>query len=120
MVARGHLQAEWAWSCLAVRLLYLEPTALMRQQVVLPPHLAPGCITPTTPHRAPSSATMVVAMRASDASTKVSVNHKDQGATATRRRIPTHSRPPVSRLSPHGPKKSRMTSCFSPRSVQKG
>src|SRR6266446_2165962 len=73
--------AEWAWSCLAVRLLSLEQTTLMRQQVVLLPHPAPRSIIPTTPHPAPSSATMVVAMPVSDASSKESLNHNDQRAT---------------------------------------
>src|SRR5258708_13697758 len=101
----------------------------MRQQVVLPPHLAPGCIIPTTPHRAPSSATMVVAMRASDASTKVSLNHNDRGATATRRRI-LHKRPGVlvllrcssprpqwSSPTPSSPFPSLLRSLLSPLSV---
>src|SRR5450755_4323585 len=57
-----------------------------RMGLVLP-HPAPSSIIPTTPHPAPSSVTMVVAMPASDASSKVSLNHNDQGATATRRRI---------------------------------
>jgi hypothetical protein len=49
----------------------------MSQQDVLLSCLAPGSITPT----------MVVAMSESDASSKVSLNHNDQDATATRRRI---------------------------------
>ena len=70
-----------------MRLLSLGQTTLMRQHVVLLPHPAPSSIIPTIPHPAPSSVTMVVAMPASDASSKVSLNHNDQGATATRRRI---------------------------------
>jgi len=80
MEARWHLQAEWAWNCLAVRaLLSLGQITLMRQQVVLLPRPAPNSIIPTTPQRAPSSATMVVAMPVSDASRKVSLNHNLTG-----------------------------------------
>ena len=39
------------------------------------------------PHLAPTSPTTVVAMPVSDASSKVSLNHNDRGATATRRRM---------------------------------
>ena len=63
--------AEWAWSCLAVRLLRLlslGQTTLMRQTMpmrkwaALVPHSEPGAIAPTTTQRTASSAMTVVAI----------------------------------------------------------